>query len=351
MGITSWFNYQPNELDKLIELTIKDVKNWRVAVLYGPTSEEDKLYMTNKPRADWSVYDVLNGLWKLGIDAVWLDPTQSDFFERVREFDAAFINVHGEFGEDGNLQGLLAYLGVPYTGSGVSSSAIAADKRLTKLVLAESEVQIPDYQRILISEQNSLPEIEIPFILKAVNGGSSVGMELITDTNEFSDAINRLKNGGFVDLISESFIEGMAITVPAIRIKSEIVLLPPIACITDNAYYDKDSKLFGDQNDLVEYQIMTDLTDKRIYQLHDEVKKILETLDFDGSLRADFIIGEKGELAFLEINTIPGVQHGSNLVLSAEAAKIDYSSLLGVILASAKNTDKLAKWTLKELVK
>ena len=351
MRIISWLNYNPHEFRELIESVLNDVLYWHVAVVYGPTSDEDKLYMSSKPKSEWSVNDVMNGLWRLGVEAEWLDPTQPDFSKRVKEFDAAFINVHGDFGEDGNLQGLLAYLGVPYTGSGVSTSAIAADKRLTKLVLAQSGVLLPYSQRVLSSHLNNLPNIEVPIMLKAVNGGSSIGMELIIDSSDFDKAIKRLNQAGFYDLIAESFIEGIPVTVPAMRIKDEIILLPPVACITDRKYYDEFSKLQGDQNSLVQYQTFTDPTDIRLHRLHDAVRKILEILDFDGILRADFIVDHNGKPTLLELNTIPGVQHGSNLVLSAEAAGINYPSLLGVILASAANIKKLTTWTRKDLVK
>lgn len=351
MSISSWLEFDPYELRELIDLALSDVSYWRIAVIYGPTSAEDKPYISSKPKSEWSVNDVLNGLRSLGIEAVWLDPTKPDFFKKVRDFDTTFINVHGDFGEDGNLQGLLAYLGVPYTGSGVSSSAITADKRLTKLVLAQSGVLLPYHQRVLSPHSNRLPSIKAPFILKAVNGGSSVGMELITDSDDFGNAVNRLNRAGFSDLMAESFIEGTPVTVPAMRIKDKIILLPPIACITDSEYYDEYSKLQGDQDGSVQYQAFMDPTDIRLHRLHAAVRKIVEVLDFDGIIRADFILSQNGQSALLELNTIPGVQQGSNLALSAEAAGIDYPSLLGIILASASNIKKLATWTRKESIK
>lgn len=345
MGVSSWWQHPSHSLRELIDSALNDVLHWRVAVIYGPTSAEDQLYMVSKHQSEWSINDVLNGLSSLGLEAEWLDPTQPNFADKVREFDAAFINAHGDFGEDGNLQGLLAYLGVPYTGSGVSTSAIAADKRLTKLVLSQSGVLVPPYQRVLPSRPINLSEIEVPLLLKSVNGGSSVGMELVKELSDFTDALKRLQLGGFTDIIAESYINGMSVTVPAIRIKDEKILLPPVVCITQSDYYDEYSKLQGDQNGTVRYQIFTDQTDARLHRLHDAAHNVLNTLDFDGALRIDFILGQDDQPTLLELNTIPGVQHGSNLVLSADAIGIDYPSLLGVILSSASNIEKVAPWT------
>lgn len=81
MNISSWWKYEPHALRELIDSALREVTNWRVAVIYGPTSAEDRLYISNKPQSEWSVYDVLNGLADLGVEAEWLDPTKPDFVD------------------------------------------------------------------------------------------------------------------------------------------------------------------------------------------------------------------------------------------------------------------------------
>ena len=344
MNITSWFEFDPHQLDELVRSTVTPVRTWRTAVLYGAASTEDRLYMQSKPQSDWSVHDVLAGLEALGVTAQWLDPTADDFHDRVGGFDAAFLNVHGDFGEDGNLQGTLAYLGVPYTGSGVATSAIGADKRLTKLVLAGSCVTVPAHQRLTPADPvDAHPGC--PVMLKAVNGGSSVGTVLITEPADFEPTLRQLWEDGFHDVLSEPFITGTAVTVPAIRMGGQAVMLPPIACLSDREYYDEYSKLHGEQAGSVHYQALLDPDDQRLGTLHEATREVLATIGFEGAIRADFILTEDGDPVLLEVNTIPGVQHGSNLVLSAEAAGIAYPDLLGVILASARHGRKLAPWT------
>lgn len=315
-----------------------------VAVLYGATSSEDSLYMASKPSGEWSVHHVVAGLTKLGVKSAWLDPTDSDFAARVRAYDAAFLNCHGDFGEDGHLQGLLAYLGVPYTGSGVATSAIAADKRLTKLSLASSMVSLPAFHRLSSETGISLKPLHPPVMLKSVNGGSSVGMELVSSAEQLKSAFLRLRQSGFDDIIAEDFVAGVSATVPCIRIGDTGVLLPPVICDVQGDYYDERTKLKGDADGSVSYRALTNPEDPLVGQLHEAVREVMNALDFDGAVRVDFIVQASGKPVLLEINTIPGVQPGSNLMLSAHAAGIDYVTVLGLILASAARA-KIVPWS------
>ncbi|PBC70147.1 D-alanine-D-alanine ligase [Streptomyces sp. TLI_235] len=344
MNITSWHDHQPHELDELVRTAVAPLPGWKVAVVYGAASIEDRLYMESKPQSEWSVNDVLGGLRELGVQAQWLDPTDPEFPSRVMEFDAAFLNTHGDFGEDGNLQGTLAYLGVPYTGSGVATSAIGADKRLTKLVVATSGVASPAHQRL--ADGADTPAVDrFPLMLKAVNGGSSIGTVLVTEPDDFRSTLGRLREAGFGDVIAETFVDGATVTVSALRIGDQVVLLPPIACATDREYYDEYSKLHGEKAGSVRYEALTDTADPRLRRLHEATRRVLGLLDPEGAVRVDFILPEDGEPQLLELNTLPGVQHGSNLVLSAQAAGIPYRDLLGLVLRSAANPRKLAPWT------
>jgi D-alanine-D-alanine ligase len=300
--------------------------------------------MSSRPSAEWSVHDVLDGLTELGIKADWLDPTEPEFADNIRGYDVAFINCHGDFGEDGTLQGLLTYLGIPYTGSGVATSSIAADKRLTKLSLSESGVELAEYHRLIPGSRQEYRRVRTPVMLKSVNGGSSVGMELVTATDQLEAALLRLQRNGFGDVIAESFVEGVSVTVPVIHVSGRGIMLPPVVCESQREYYDEYSKLSGDQEGAVSYHALTDPGDERITLLHDAVRKVAGTLDFDGAMRVDFIMREHGRPVLLEINTVPGVQQGSNLMLSAQAAGLDYPTVLGVVLSSAQRA-RLAPWT------
>lgn len=344
MKLESWLDGGTAEVRAAVDSAMDAYRNSHVAVLYGATSAEDRLYMASKPSTEWSVHHVVAGLTELGVKADWLDPTDADFVSSICAYDLAFINCHGDFGEDGNLQGLLACLGIPYTGSGVATSAIAADKRLTKLSLATSSVELPEFRRLTADDSNETEQLRVPVMLKSVNGGSSVGMELVTDEKQLESSLLRLQKSGFNDVIAEDFVEGTSVTVPMVRVGDKCILLPPVVCEVRRDYYDEHTKLKGDDDGSVTYRALTDPDDRRIHQLHHAVRNVVSALDFDGAVRVDFILKEAGEPVLLEINTLPGVQPGSNLMLSAEAAGLDYSTVLGVILASAARA-KLAPWS------
>lgn len=333
-----WYVY--DGLAEALAEEVDLVRGIRVAVVYGPSSPEDRLYMKAKPQDEWSVHDVMAGLVEVGVDVEWLDPTGADFAERVVEYDAAFLNAHGSYGEDGTLQGFLAYLGVPYTGSGVLTSAIGADKRLTKQLAEAARVATPPYERL---RGASPRKISTPLMLKAVDGGSSVGIELVTETEDVAEAAARLRADGFDDLIAEEFVPGASVTVAVLRVGSESALLPPIVCSTVQPYYDEQSKLLGAGCSATHYRALLD-ADDRVAAIFRDVSALLEILDVDGAVRFDFVLSDRGIPMLLELNTLPGLQLGSNLVLAAEAAYIDYPTLVGTVLASATRQRKLVPW-------
>lgn len=346
MEARDWHEYS---LSKDLQVAIKQETSkalgWKVAVIYGPTSLEDMRYMSEKPKNDWSIYEVMEGLRSIGVNAEWLDPTDEFFINNIRNYDAAFINAHGEYGEDGNLQGLLAYIGMPYTNSGVATSAISADKRITKMLMRDCGLMTPSSQRIHNDINLSEIEMEKPSMLKAINGGSSIGIAHVTNRLELEKARFQMQHLGFREFILESFIDGISVTVPMIKIGKDIIILPPIECIVEGVYYDDLSKLSGTKDGIVKYNCITNINSDKFKCLNHEMKKIAKNLEFEGAIRADFIISRNGEVQLLELNTNPGVQRGSNLMLSANEIGIKYEDILGLILLSAKNMHKLTPWT------
>lgn len=341
--VKDWSEFTTGQMHHIIQTQLNAIKNLTVAVLYGATSAEDKLYMNSKRQEHWSVNDIVHGLRKVCSNAEWIDATSPKLSERLKDFDVAFINTHGEYGEDGHLQGLLAYSGMPYTCSGVATSAIASDKRLTKLVLGAVGVEMPSYLRVGSSIGAFPQNFDSPWMVKAVNGGSSVGLECVRSAEEMSKAVFELEQQGFNDLICEPFIQGRAITVPVLQIDTELVILPPIECIPTRAYYDQHTKLYGDVTGQISYKALTDHSDSVHQALISATKKIVHSLPFEGAFRVDFIVDGNNTPQLLELNTVPGMQRGSNLVLAATAAGIEYEELLGIVLASAAS-HKVVPW-------
>ncbi|MCX4632350.1 hypothetical protein [Streptomyces sp. NBC_01443] len=117
-----------------VQSDLELLQDKKIAVVYGPVSEEDGLYIRSVPREQWSLAHIMTTLTELGLSVTHVDPTASTFPEEIRAFDVAFLNVHGPFGEDGRIQGLLDYLSTPYTGSGVLAGSVGMDKLASKSV-------------------------------------------------------------------------------------------------------------------------------------------------------------------------------------------------------------------------
>lgn len=344
--LRGWWELDSRVLRREIESKVEAMRGWKVAVLYGPTSLEDETYLRNKARDQLSVTDILRGLGQLGIHSEWIDPTRPDLAQALQGFDAAFLNTHGSFGEDGHLQGLLAYLGVPYTGSTVASSGIACDKRLTKLILQDPRIARLPHQRVTLAQEPGDVVLEGPSMLKATHGGSSIGIALVRDRCELDAAFRQCIGAGFTDFIVEPFIAGTAMTVPAMYLDGQPIMLPPLICATDGTYYDAPSKLAITDTCKVEFTPLTDPEHDRTRALLEAMLAITSTLNFDGIIRADFLACPGQAPIFLEVNTLPGVQRNSNLMLSAKAIGLTEPEVLAVILASAMNRGKIAPWRL-----
>jgi D-alanine-D-alanine ligase len=168
--LLGWWEFEREAFRTSIETKIAAMRNWRVGVLYGATSVEDGTYMRHKQSDQLSVMDIVQSFANIGISSEWVDPTAPDFLGSLEGLHVALLNTHGPFGEDGNLQGLLAYLGIPYTGSGVAPSGLAADERLRKLVLHGVHVRILPSQRV--RPDGGVPDHlpACPFMLKACQG-------------------------------------------------------------------------------------------------------------------------------------------------------------------------------------
>ncbi len=344
-GLMGWWELERDAFRRRIANKMASMRNWRVGVLYGATSVEDGTYLRHKPSSQLSVMDITRSFGNIGISSEWVDPTAPDFIASLEGLDAAFLNTHGPFGEDGNLQGLLAYLGIPYTGSGVAPSGVAADKRLMKLMLHGARVRTLPSQRV--KPEWGVPDRlpSFPFMLKACLGGSSIGLSLVSSRSEFARALAEHAGQGFRDFIIEPFVEGVAVTVPVLYFGGSAVMMPPLACKPAAVYYDGPSKLGCARGPSVEFQPIVDRSHPWVGPIHEAMHAICSALDFDGAIRADFLVEQaSGEPIFLEINTIPGVQKNSNLMLSAHALGIEDEEILAAILASADNAEKLVPW-------
>ncbi|MCX3059329.1 D-alanine--D-alanine ligase family protein [Streptomyces beihaiensis] len=160
----------------------------KVAVVYGPLSAEDQLYSTKCPVEQRSSTALAESLASLGVWFKILDPTDPGFLQELVRYDVALPNLHGPFGEDGRLQGLMDFLRMPYCGNGVAASAVAADKILCKRVMETLQVPTPDWR---VWSGGPAEWCGDTVMVKPPFGGSSVGMALVHEEVDFHRALTR----------------------------------------------------------------------------------------------------------------------------------------------------------------
>ncbi len=288
----------------------------RIVVLMGGKSSEREISLrTGKAVAE--------GLQKLGHEVITLDITE-DTPCRLKELkpDKVFIALHGKYGEDGTVQGMLELLGIPYTGSGVLTSAMCIRKDITKKILEYHGIKTPAWK--IIKTQKDIENWEIfPSIIKPLDEGSSINVCKVQSKEEAKSVIDSaLKENK--KLLIEKFIDGYDVTVGLL--KGE--LLPPIVIKPKGELYDYESKYTKGKTEYI-FLENKELT-KRLYEISSEINDIFELKDM---ARIDFRVDKEGEAYVLEINTIPGMTETSLLPMACKKVGIDFQELLHIIIS------------------
>ena len=243
--------------------------------------------------------------------------------------DVVLIALHGTWGEDGRIQGLLDTLGIPYTGSGVLASALAMDKVMAKTMLAAAGLDVPR-GAVVGSAQGSELEaarrIGLPVFVKPVAGGSSVGAAIVHRTEDLGAAVADALRYDDRALIEE-YLVGRELTVAVIG-NDDLVPLPVIEIVTKREFFDYKAKYdAGASEEIVPARIPGDVA-RRAQSL---AVKAHQVLGCRGMSRSDFV-WNGDRMATLEVNTIPGMTANSLLPKAAKAAGIDFGDLLTRLL-------------------
>lgn len=251
--------------------------------------------------------------------------------------EIAFIVLHGRYGEDGAIQGLLEILGIPYTGSGVLGSSVGLDKELTKRLAASEGVRTPQW--CIVSATTALADssakpasavvagLPVPFIIKPNREGSTIGMSIVRRQEEFSEALRKAADCDETILI-EQFITGREVTVSVIDGQT----LPVLEIVPKSGFYDFASKY---TKGMTEYIVPAPISEKVQSEVSRATEKVYSLLKLSGVARADFIIDANDQSYFLEINTIPGMTETSLVPKSAAAAGVSFEELCERILKGA----------------
>ncbi|MDM1335214.1 D-alanine--D-alanine ligase [Acinetobacter pseudolwoffii] len=292
----------------------------KVAVLLGGKSAEREVSLDSGTA-------VLEALVRSGVNAEAFDPQQRSVTELVN-YDRAFIVLHGRGGEDGQIQGVLEWLNVPYTGTGVQGSAIGMDKVKTKQVWQGSELPTAPY-RIVTKDSDAtdiVNSLGLPLIIKPVHEGSSIGMSKVEKIEDFAEAIAKATEHDAV-VMAEQWITGREFTIVVLNGQAlpVIRLEPP----QDVAFYDYEAKY--NRND-VQYGIPCGLTEAEEQQLKALSLRAFQAVGASGWGRIDAMQDEQGNFWLLEVNTVPGMTSHSLVPKAAAAVGYSFDDLCVAIL-------------------
>lgn len=298
----------------------------RVGVLMGGISRERDVSLRTGTA-------VALALRRLRYEVMDID-VQHDIAARlVREpVDVAFIALHGKFGEDGTIQGLLECLGIPYTGSGVCASAVAMDKVVCKQVARDCGIPVPNEQ-IFHATTNQLDRfvggltLDCPLIVKPSREGSTVGMTIVRRPADLVPALQAAASSD-VKIIVEEYVAGKEVTMSVVVGQ----VLPSIEIVPKSGFYDYAAKY---TKGMTEYILPARIPAATSQLVTEWTDLLWHALECRGFARADYIVRDDGTAVFLELNTIPGMTETSLVPKAAAHAGINFDQLCENILNDA----------------
>ena len=266
---------------------------------------------------------ICNALKENGYNIVSIDVGR-DIGRRIdaEDIDVAFIALHGKYGEDGTIQGMLEMMGIPYTCSGVLGSAISMNKVISKELFERHKIPTPSYEVINKGDYKNdyAVKLNLPLVIKPANGGSTIGVNVIDNTFRLASAIQNAFRYDDCILI-EKFIDGILLTVGVL----EDMTLPVIEVSPKKGFYDYESKYTPG---MTEYFVPARIDKKKIAECQELALKCHKVLRCRGITRTDMIMDKSHNLFVLEVNTIPGMTATSLIPMAAKAAGIEFKDLI-----------------------
>lgn len=295
----------------------------KVALLLGGRSAEREVSLKSGGA-------VLAALERLGVDVHALDPAESGTLERLRieGFDRVFIILHGRGGEDGQIQGALETIGLPYTGSGVLGSALGMDKYRCKVLWRGCGLPTADFALIRSeAELERAWDLSFPLMIKPAHEGSSIGMARVDDPNELEAAWRTAAKFDAL-VLAERWITGPEYTCAVIDGEA----LPMIRLETPHAFYDYDAKYLADTT---RYLCPCGLPEADEARYQAMCLEAFEAVGAGGWGRVDFMLDGDGQPLLLEVNTVPGMTDHSLVPMAAKAHGLDFDALVRRILETS----------------
>lgn len=308
-------------------------KHTRIGVLCGGLSSERAVSLR-------SGQNCLNALHRLGYTNAQLLDVDRTIAKQLTDagIELAFLALHGPYGEDGCVQGLLEWLGIPYTGCRVAASAITMDKALTKRLLAEAG--LPVLTSTTISNTTSSKAkaniiaswADYPVMVKPANGGSSVGMAKVISADDLPQAIEAALTVDHTVMLEPVF-DGVDATTGIIAINGQPTVTPVLELRSKTGWYDETAKY---TKGLTEFICPASFSKGLTDRLQDAALNAFNALGCKGVARVDAVVNPTTEeFVLLEVNTIPGMTDVSDLPYQCLAMGMDYDTLVNNLLHSA----------------
>ena len=288
----------------------------KIAVLCGGISAEREVSLR-------SGLNVEKAIRNLGYNVISIDPSTDEI---PNDVDFAFLALHGSGGEDGAIQGLLEWKGIPYTGSGIHASAIAYNKITTKILL--KYYGLPTAEFVELNTIRDCDGInEFPKIIKPAMEGSSIGIQIIDNKNELITAYTELSQT-FSSLFVEDYISGREITISLLGDE----VYPILELVPKNRFYDYEAKYTKGMTDFL---LPAKFSRKKEIELKQLALDAYYIIGCKGAARVDMIVDQKENPYILELNTIPGMTDSSDLPAQAKAAGLSFEDLVQRIIDAA----------------
>ncbi|MCP5464040.1 MAG: D-alanine--D-alanine ligase [Deltaproteobacteria bacterium] len=304
----------------------QDIKSKKIAVLLGGVSAEREVSLRSGTA-------VCKALTQAGYNVLSFDPKERSLLELKNEsVDLVFNGLHGLMGEDGAAQGVLEWLQIPYTGSGVLCSAICYDKIRTKKLLQDQNVPMARSWVVTENDREEFlqqwQESYLPVIVKPSREGSTIGMTRVFQSEELPGALDAAFE--FCDeLLVESFIKGIEVTVSVLNGQA----LPSIEIAPKSGFYDYKSKY---TSGMTEYIVPARLPEDVLQKLASTSERVYKQMGCRGAARCDYMVANDKELYFLEVNTLPGLTETSLLPKAAQGKGMSFLELCENLLMHAR---------------
>lgn len=301
--------------------------NAKIAVLMGGPSNEAEI----SRRSGKNIFKALQNLGYKNAELIEVDENIAATL-RTKNIEFVYNAMHGRFGEDGCIQGMLEVMGIPYTGCGVMASSVCMNKEYTKNILKEAD--IPLIKSVLIKKgedyKEKIKELKYPFMLKPVSEGSSIGMYKVNNPEEMAECFEKSAKYG-QDVMVEEFIQGKGLTVGVLEDGDMMFATEIIEFRTKTEWYDYEAKYTAG---MTEFIIPAELSKEMTKKVKQIAVNAFKACDCRGVSRVDFMVADD-KAYVLEINTSPGMTDLSDLPAQSNAMGIDYDTLVQIILNGA----------------